>query len=749
MSAHGIISRLSPDGEDSIPLLEQYEAQLTDYKTELSALRMELLSIEDEDSMQEELATHSDMEAAIFESFHTLRRLLRNLKSIPSDAETVTVTTGTGVRLPKLAVPTFDGNILYWRQFWEQFRVSVHDRTNLSEAEKLVYLQHALKDGAAKSIIEGLSQSGEQYLEAVKCLTDRFDRPRVIHQTHVKMIIDAPPVRDGNGKELRRLHDVIQQHIRALKAMEQEPSPSFITSIIELKLDPSTMFEWQRQSQSHNSVPHYDEILAFLDARAQASEITCIKRKPDPPTSKKPWACKPINTFAANCESNKGCAACKADNHPLYSCPKFRSMPQDKKAQIVKVNNVCMNCLCKGHFANDCKSIHRCKKCQGPHHTLLHVDQQYHAITKPNPTNIEVSTNTAATKFKPSSLLMTCQIFILTRNGSRVRVRALLDGGSSASFISERLVQSLHLPRARQDVSVTGIGGASPAMAVQSITSFKISPTTISEKIIDVTALIAPKIVCDLPTSPIILDKRWSHLADLHLADPEFGTPNRVDILLGADIFAEVLLQGRRKGPPGSPIALETQFGWVLCGNTETSVAAIATCVVPIDNLLQRFWEIEESNSNVSSQRTIEELIVVHHFEENHSRKPDGRFIVPLPKKADSPSIGESRSQAVRRFLTLERSLNTKGCFNDVDAVIREYFDMGHAEEVPTKDLKKPTTAVFYLPIHAVYKQSSTTTKVRAVFDASAKSSTGTSLNDILLVGPTVHTPLIDVLLRF
>ena len=72
-----------------------------------------------------------------------------------------------------------------------------------------------------------------------------------------------------------------------------------------------------------------------------------------------------------------------------------------------------------------------------------------------------------------------------------------------------------------------------------------------------------------------------------------------------------------------------------------------------------------------------------------------------------------------------------------------------HAEIVPPSDLQKPSKEVFYLPMHAVYKAQSTTTKIRAVFDASAKSSTGTSLNDTLLVGPTVHPPLIDVLLTF
>ena len=74
---------------------------------------------------------------------------------------------------------------------------------------------------------------------------------------------------------------------------------------------------------------------------------------------------------------------------------------------------------------------------------------------------------------------------------------------------------------------------------------------------------------------------------------------------------------------------------------------------------------------------------------------------------------------------------------------------MKHAEPVPTADLDKPPQNVFYLPMHAVKKESSSTTKIRAVFDASAKSSSNVSLNDILLVGPTVHSSLIDVLLRF
>ena len=99
--------------------------------------------------------------------------------------------------------PMFDGNLLHWPKFWEQFEVSVHDKDSLSDAEKLVYLQHALKGGAAKQAIEGLSRSGDQYAEAVESLKDRYNRPHFIHQSHVRMIVEA---QDGSGKELRYLH---------------------------------------------------------------------------------------------------------------------------------------------------------------------------------------------------------------------------------------------------------------------------------------------------------------------------------------------------------------------------------------------------------------------------------------------------------------------------------------------------------------------------------------------------------------
>lgn len=76
---------------------------------------------------------------------------------------------------------------------------------------------------------------------------------------------------------------------------------------------------------------------------------------------------------------------------------------------------------------------------------------------------------------------------------------------------------------------------------------------------------------------------------------------------------------------------------------------------------------------------------------------------------------------------------------------ISEYITMNHMTLIPDDN----NEVRHYLPHHEVTKEESTTTKLRAVFDGSDKTSSGLSLNDCLMVGPTIQPELFDIVLRF
>ena len=123
--------------------------------------------------------------------------------------------------------------------------------------------------------------------------------------------------------------------------------------------------------------------------------------------------------------------------------------------------------------------------------------------------------------------------------------------------------------------------------------------------------------------------------------------------------------------------------------------------------------------------------------------------MVQLPRKSPVPVLGESRSLAVKRFQANKRSLEKKGTWPQFEAAVREYMELEHAELVPSEQVKTPPGKSYYLPMHGVIKESSSTTKLRVVFDASAKSTSGCSLNDTLVPGPSLYPALTSILTRF
>ena len=132
----GVESIIS-DSEVDTCLLHQYEEQLSGIKTELTSVSDDILALDcDEGALSEQ---DTKLNQAVFDVRLKIKRLLQGkVKPAPCSAE-------GGVKLPRLDIPTFNGNIVNCRSFWEQLSVSVHDRRKSSDSEKLTYLRHALR----------------------------------------------------------------------------------------------------------------------------------------------------------------------------------------------------------------------------------------------------------------------------------------------------------------------------------------------------------------------------------------------------------------------------------------------------------------------------------------------------------------------------------------------------------------------------------------------------------------------------
>ena len=162
----------------------------------------------------------------------------------------------------------------------------------------------------------------------------------------------------------------------------------------------------------------------------------------------------------------------------------------------------------------------------------------------------------------------------------------------------------------------------------------------------------------------------------------------------------------------GSPSAFQTDLaGYLLARlalvlHTCQSPPFTPTWPVEMTYVLKKFWEIEEQHMENSSLSPVERS-VVERFKQRHYRAADGHFVVPLPKEPQSKPLGESYAQAVRRFLSLEKSLHSKELFAEFSMAMEEYFEKAHTGLVPIADLEKPTHAIFNLSMHAVPKESS------------------------------------------
>nr|XP_041630532.1 uncharacterized protein LOC121501962 [Drosophila kikkawai] len=326
----------------------------------------------------------------------------------------------------------------------------------------------------------------------------------------------------------------------------------------------------------------------------------------------------------------------------------------------------------------------------------------------PSTSNASTSNPTVQNYFASgtTAVLLSTAIIDVCHLGTNYRARALIDSGSEATFISERLFNLIKLPFRSIQTQVSGLNQSVSAKSTR-LCHFQVRSPTKPGLQLDTAAYVLPALAGKLPSYPIARDS-LKDLPALQWADPKFYESSQIDVLIGADILPSVMLSGTRGNICGSLLGQETIFGWVLTGPisqvNSNRVASFTTQVHQVgdealDTLLSKFWEVED-----------------------------------LPVQM----VKESDSYCERNFLRTTKK-DASG------SVIQEYLDLGHMKEVPSTH-NSPT---YYLPHHAVIKPESTTTKLRVVFNASSPSANGTSLNDILHAGPVLQSDLTIQILKW
>jgi hypothetical protein len=239
-----------------------------------------------------------------------------------------------------------------------------------------------------------------------------------------------------------------------------------------------------------------------------------------------------------------------------------------------------------------------------------------------------------------------------------------------------------------------------------------------------------------------------------------YHVPNRIDIILGAALIPQLLSGPTIHLGRDLPYLIKTPLGHVVMGTTpslatsslhssqHSSTLNVCFHSVPLDELhnsIQQFWVQEDVPAHHVQPK--EDVACENLFLTTHTRDETGRYIVRLPVKETNMSLGESRTAAEQRLLAMERKFNKDPHFAQLYRdFMSEYLTLGHMTECNEPSLD---TVHYYLPHHGVLKESSSTTKLRTVFDASCKSSSGVSLNDILMTGTKLQNNIADILMQF
>lgn len=676
------------------------------------------------------------------------------------------------VKLPKISIPTFSGKYTEWTTFKDLFESLVHKNESLENVHKLHYLKAHLA-GEAEQLLRHIPVTDANYNESWSLLKKRFSNKKYLSNCLLSRLTSQTNISSVSSKAIKDLLDTTCDCLNGLKnlGLQTDAWDVIVIFLISAKLDGESRKLWESEISISDDHPTMSQFKNFLEHRFRSLEFL-------PSPSVKPNAIR--NKITVHHAAEVSCPFC-SDGHRLYNCKNFAKEQVDARRNFVQSNGLCYNCMCPGHSVFTCRQTSRCRVCKKKHHSLLHpssptrstdnevkspsVDKSDIVVASTSLPDSEVNDVVACNSNLSSEVLLaTALVRVESRSGNNLTFRSLLDQGSQASFITESAVQSLGLKRVPSSVTISGVGDRVDPIVSKAMVNLKLQSIHDPNYIIPVKAHVLNKLTSVIPARKVNIQLCQS-LIQLKLADPKFHTPNKIDLLLGADIYSQILVEGLIKGSPGLPIAQNTKLGWILSGqvrsesvdNSQSELCLNSSIIslhthVKDDELLKRFWELESEPSSIISKKifTEEEQQCESFYVATTTRDDEGRYIVKLPFRSPEPQCrhGESLSIASRRLEGLERRLNKNPELKiQYSEVMAEYLTLNHMELVPAE--QKIKADAVYLPHHAVVREDKTTTKVRVVFNASSPGTNGISLNNDLMVGPTLQLDLRHIIMRW
>ncbi len=323
-------------------------------------------------------------------------------------------------------------------------------------------------------------------------------------------------------------------------------------------------------------------------------------------------------------------------------------MSVPKRIQTQQRLKLSYNCLGGDHHQRDCRSKYSCRICHKHHHSLLHNAEQPRGSDS-NSTgesnHPEPAANSGTAEAPPrhgTSQHATTDSPCLTTNNSLVGVlgmcvlkvdhhgtlhpaRALIDNGSVMSFVTDRFVKKLNLHKVSQPTKIQGFQRAETS-AIRYRVDFPLRVP--SGELRAMRALVVEHITGDIPTASLTSIRELPYLQGLPLADSKFDQPGSIDILLGVDSLPTIMKDGTRFSDDRLLWASETVYGPELIsspvGPSHTTTAD------------SRFADFVPGGGEPCISRLTfnqDEERAETHFVRTHSRLPEGRFQVQLPRK--------------------------------------------------------------------------------------------------------------------